>query len=95
MLGRAGAYFEAPLFDHQAELKKVSCSVVGLWPARSLIMVSLHGPYRIDLGSMQVTLDEVRPGESPDGLTLGVTATAPDALPLNNSPATVEHIPET
>ncbi|CAK9051372.1 NHR domain-containing protein [Durusdinium trenchii] len=43
----------------------------------------------------EVTLDEVRPGESPDGLTLGVTATAPDALPLNNSPATVEHIPET
>lgn len=43
---------------------------------------------------LQVTLEEVRPGESPDGLTLGVTATSPDALP-NDSPATLEHIPET
>eukprot|EP00434_Breviolum_minutum_P014872 symbB.v1.2.013111.t1/scaffold921.1/size152096/7 len=42
----------------------------------------------------EVTLEEVRPGESPDGLTLGVTATSPDALP-NDSPATLEHIPET
>ena len=43
----------------------------------------------------QVTLEEVRPGESPDGLTLGVTATSPDGLAPDDSPATLEHIPET
>ena len=43
--------------------------------------------------SFQVTLEELRPGDSPDGLTLGVTTTAPDDL--DESPATAEHIPET
>eukprot|EP00435_Cladocopium_sp_Y103_P028366 s1320_g7.t1 len=43
----------------------------------------------------EVTLEEVRPGESPDGLTLGVTATSPDGLAPDDSPATLEHIPET
>lgn len=40
-------------------------------------------------------MEEVRPGESPDGLTLGVTATSPDGLAPDDSPATLEHIPET
>merc|ERR1712224_1163712 len=41
-------------------------------------------------------LEEVRPGHLvPDGLTLGVTASDPDSLPLDSSPPTAEHIPET
>lgn len=38
-------------------------------------------------------MEEVRPGDSCDGLTLGVTTTAPDDLV--ESPATCEHIPKT
>ncbi|CAE7470379.1 unnamed protein product [Symbiodinium sp. CCMP2456] len=41
----------------------------------------------------EVALEEVRPGESPDGLTVGVTTTAPDDVAT--APQTAEHIAET
>ena len=42
-----------------------------------------------------MVLEEVRSGDNPDGLTLGVTATSPDALPADELFDTLEHIPET
>ncbi|CAE7032023.1 Neurl4 [Symbiodinium natans] len=41
----------------------------------------------------EVALEEVRPGESLDGLTVGVTTTHPEDV--TNVPATAEHISET
>eukprot|EP00439_Symbiodinium_sp_Y106_P073664 s2761_g13.t3 len=41
----------------------------------------------------EVALEEVRPGESPDGLTVGVTTTAPDDVAT--APQTAEHIADT
>ncbi|CAE7876372.1 unnamed protein product [Symbiodinium necroappetens] len=41
----------------------------------------------------EVALEEVRPGESPDGLTVGVTTTAPDDVAT--VPQTAEHIADT
>eukprot|EP00933_Yihiella_yeosuensis_P020193 TRINITY_DN16251_c0_g1_i1.p1 TRINITY_DN16251_c0_g1~~TRINITY_DN16251_c0_g1_i1.p1 ORF type:complete len:841 (-),score=179.84 TRINITY_DN16251_c0_g1_i1:208-2619(-) len=44
----------------------------------------------------EVLLEEVRPQDSCcDGLTIGVTATAPESMDTEASPATAEHIPET
>lgn len=41
----------------------------------------------------EVELEEIRPEETFDGLTVGVTATPPDQV--LSTPATAEHIPET
>ncbi|CAE8586723.1 unnamed protein product [Polarella glacialis] len=71
---------------HSDDTGEEMCGVLAGWEP---LVLGRAGAY------FEVVLDELRPGECFDGLTVGVTATDPASLADEDPPGTAEHIPET